>query len=113
MKIPSSYLTENDKENMSVFASHFKKLISNHKPTDNEVIHKIDLREIMTELDTPSAWANFAYTAKKLTNNKAPVLNNVPLNAFKVITGINLRRHSNFITELWEGNVDFKEWHEG
>jgi len=48
---------------------------------------------------------------KELTNDKALGLNNVPPNAFKTMTENNLLHH--FITELWEGNTDFKECHRG
>ena len=34
MRLLSGKLAENDKENVSVFASHFKKVLNNHKPTD-------------------------------------------------------------------------------
>ena len=53
MRLSSGNLTENDKENGSVFANHFKKVLNNHKPTDTTVINKINLREFMEELDDP------------------------------------------------------------
>ena len=37
-------LVENDKENVSIFANHFKKVLNNHKPTDTTVINNIHLR---------------------------------------------------------------------
>ena len=46
-------LAENDKENVRVFANHFKKLLNNHKPIDTTVIDDIDLREVMEDLDDP------------------------------------------------------------
>ena len=49
-------LAENDKENVRVFANHFKKLLNNHKPTDTTVIDDIDLREATEELDEPPLW---------------------------------------------------------
>ena len=56
MRLPSGNLTENDKENVSVFANHFKKVLNNHKWTDTTVINKIKLREVMGELDDPPLW---------------------------------------------------------
>ena len=47
---PLRGLTENDKENVSVFANHFKKVLNNHKPTDTTVINDISLREVMEGL---------------------------------------------------------------
>ena len=53
MRLPSGRLAENDEENVRVFASHFKKVLNNHKPTDREVVKDIDLRKLMGELDVP------------------------------------------------------------
>ena len=53
MRLPSGSLTENDEENVSVFANHFKKVLNNHKPTDTIVINDIHLREVIGELDVP------------------------------------------------------------
>ena len=53
MRLPSGSLTDNDDENVSLFANHFKKVFNDHKPTDTTVIHDIYLREVMEELDDP------------------------------------------------------------
>ena len=53
MRIPSGNLTENDEENVSLFANHLKKVLNNHKPTDTTVINEIHLQEVMEELDDP------------------------------------------------------------
>ena len=53
IRIHSGNLAENDEENVSVFANHFKKVLNNHKPTDTPVINEIHLREVMEELDDP------------------------------------------------------------
>ena len=47
MRLPSGNLEENDKENVSVFANHLKKLLNNHKITDTTVINEIKLWEVM------------------------------------------------------------------
>ena len=39
MRLPSPNLAENDEENFSVFANHFKKVLNNHKMTDTTVIN--------------------------------------------------------------------------
>ena len=46
MRLPSGNLAENDKENVSVFANHFKKVLNNHKTTDTTVINEIKLRQV-------------------------------------------------------------------
>jgi len=66
----------------------------------------------MKELDAPPKWNKFKKEIIELTNDKAPGLNGVPLNAFKAISDKSLRYHFNFIIEFWEGKIDFEEWHE-
>ena len=53
MRLPSGHIAENGKENVSVFANHFKKVLNNHKPTDTTVINEINVREFMEELEDP------------------------------------------------------------
>ena len=50
---------------------------------------------------------------EELANDKAPGLNSVPPNVFKAMTAENLIHLFDFILELWEGRLDFVEWHEG
>ena len=110
MRLPSGNLAENDIENVSVFADHFKKVLNNHKTTDTTVIN---LREVMGELDDPPLWTEYILAIQELTHDKSPGLNVVPPNAFKSMSEENLRHHFNFIIEFWEDKVDFEEWHEG
>ena len=109
MRLPSGNLTDNDKENVSVFANHFKKVLNNHKMTDTTVINEINLREVMGELDYPPLWTEYICAIQELTNDKSPGLNGVPPNAFKSMSEENLRHHFNFITKFWEDKVDFEE----
>ena len=113
MRLPQGSLTENDEEIFSVFASYFKKLLNNHKPTDKIVINDIHLREVMGELDVPPSWTGFISAIQELTNDKYPGINGVPPNAFKSMSEENLHHHFDFITELWKEKVDFEEWHKG
>ena len=113
MRLPSGNLADNDKENVSVFANYFKKVINNHKWTDTTVINEINLREVMGELDDPPLWTEYISVIQELTNEKSPGLNGVPPNAFKSMSEENLRHHFNFINEFWEDKVNFEEWHEG
>ena len=39
MRLPSGNIAENDEENVSVFANHFKKVLNNNKSTDTTVIN--------------------------------------------------------------------------
>ena len=45
----------------------------------------------------------------KLTNDKAPVLNGIPPNAFKVMKADKLLHLFDFILEFWEDRLDFLE----
>ena len=83
MRLPSGNLVENDEENVSLFANHFKKVLNNHKLIDTTVINEIDLREVMEELDDPPLWTENICAIQELTNDKSPGLNGVPPNAFK------------------------------
>ena len=108
MRLPSGNLTENDEENVSVFANHLKKVLNNHKTTDTTVINKINLREVMEELEDPPLWIEYIFDIQELTNDKSPGLNDISPNAFKSMSEENLRHHFNFVTEFWEGKVDFE-----
>ena len=56
MKLPSENLAENDKEKVIIFASYFSKLLNDNKPTNENVIQSIKLREFMLEQDNPPSW---------------------------------------------------------
>ena len=98
MRLPSGNLTENDEENVSAFANHFKKVLNNHKLTEKIGINDIHLQEVMGELDVPPLWTEFISAIQELTDEKSPSLNGVPLNAFKSMSEENLRHHFGFIT---------------
>ena len=101
MRLPSGNLADNDKENVSVFANHFKKVLNNYKWTDTTVINEINLPEVMGELDNPPLWTEYISAIHELTNDKSPGLNGVPPNAFKSMSEEKLRHHFNFITKFW------------
>ena len=63
----------------------------------------------MYELDIHPLCTEFIIAIQELTNEKAPGLNGIPLNAFKSMSEENLRHHFDFITEFWEDKVYFKE----
>ena len=61
MRLPSGSLADNDEENVSVFANHFKKVLNDHKPIDTIVINNIQLQEVMDEIDeTPCGQISLA-----------------------------------------------------
>ena len=76
------------------------------------LMNSVHLREVMGELDIPPSWTEFISAIQELANDNAPGLNDVPPNAFKYMSEENLRHNFDFITELWEDKVNFKECHE-
>ena len=70
MRLPSGNLAENDEENVSVFANHFKKVINNNKRTYTTMINEINLREVVGELDYPPLWTEYICAIQELTNEK-------------------------------------------
>ena len=77
MRIPLGNLAGNDEENVSVFASHFKKVLNNHKPTDTILINDIHLQEVVDELGVLTSCTEFISAIQELTNDKSPGLNGV------------------------------------
>ena len=63
-RLPSGSFAENYEENVGVFASNFKKVLNNHKPTDKAVINAIDLREVMRDIDVPPFWEELILSIK-------------------------------------------------
>ena len=73
----------NDKENLSVLAPHFEKVLNNTRPTLPSVIEKIQPRNIILSLDNDITLEELIKAISKLSNDKAPGLNQVPPNAYK------------------------------
>ena len=48
----------------------------------------------------------------KLANEKSPGLNEVPPDAFKALSDINLSLLHDFLNAFWNDKIDFDEWHE-
>ena len=115
MTLTSGRLGENDEENVSVFASHLKKVLNNHQPTDREVINDIELREAMRELEVTPLVGRVHLCQQRVYQRQGPRTQWIPPkppNAFMSMSEENLRHHFDLITEFWEATVDFKEWHE-
>ena len=64
---------------------------------------------IATELDTPVTWTELRSAISKLSNGKAPGLNDVPPDAYKALSDGNLLSLLTFFNEYWEGKTDFQE----
>ena len=67
----------------------------------------------MHELNEPISWAELKTAIAKLENDKAPGLNKVPPNAFKLLRNANLAHLLTFFNQYWEREANFAEWHEG
>ena len=53
MRLPLGDLGEADEDNAKVFAKHFGKVLNNKKSISNNVLKKINSREVMNKLDIP------------------------------------------------------------
>ena len=67
----------------------------------------------MKELDSEITWEELQQAIAKLKNGKAPGLNDVPPDAFKSLTKINLANLLEHLNLFWNKEADFEEWHEG
>ena len=67
----------------------------------------------MMEHDSEITWEELQQAIAKLKNGKAPGLNDVPPDAFKSLTKINLANLLEHLNQFWHEEADFEEWHEG
>ena len=86
MRLPTGKLATTDKENAEVLGPHFKKVFNNHRPIEWEVIKKIKQCQTINELNKPISLAELKTEIAKLANDKAPGLNKVPPNTFKLLS---------------------------
>ena len=57
MRLHSGKLSKNNEENVSVFETHFCKVLNNTKVIDDTVLNDIDLKVFTMELNGPPKWA--------------------------------------------------------
>ena len=113
MKMKDGKLSTNDKEHMKVFKPHLEKLYNSNRPIYANAAEFIKLRETEHCLSRDIGWHEFLRAITYLKNDKAPGLNGVTPNAFKCMDERNLKTVYKFICDSWDGNEDYKEWHEG
>ena len=113
MKLSDGSKSKTDKQHMSVFHPHFKKLYNNNRPVYANAADFIAQREIMPSLANDFTWKEFLVVITDLKNDKSPGLNGVPPNAFKCMDDKNLKIVFKFICDFWDAKADYIEWHEG
>ena len=104
-------MAKTDAENASVFGPHFHRVFNNHRPIYWPVLDNIKQRYVMEELDHPISWDDIKTSTTKLSNNKAPVLNGVPPNAFKALNDVNLSWILLSYNQFYHGQDGFGECH--
>ena len=72
-------------ENASVFVPHFDRVFNNHIPIYWPMLYKIKQRDVTEELDPQISRENIEIVTINLANDKAPGLNGVLPNAFKLL----------------------------
>lgn len=92
---------------------HLSQVYQTHRPITWEVLNDLRQRTMMETLDEPIQWEDLIHAIAKLSNGKAPELNEVPPDACNALNSENLSTLLNFLNEFWEGRADFSEWHEG
>ena len=111
--LPTKTLASTDAENASVMGPHFEKVYTNHRHVAWDALIAILQRSEMIKLDSEIIWEELQQAISKLKNDKAPGLNEVPLDAFKLLTKKNLDTLLEYLNLFWHDEVDFEEWHEG
>jgi len=113
LRLPNGNLDTTYKENVSVMGPHLSQVYQTHRPITWEVLNDLRQRTMMKTLDEPIQWEDLIHAIAKLSNGKAPELNEVPPDACNALNSENLSTLLNFLDEFWEGRADFSEWHEG
>ncbi len=113
MRLENGELASNAKENMSVFGTHFHKVLNNHhRPVDQTVLDLLEQKSCMTSIDNPIRFAEVKRTINKLKKGKAPGLNSIPPEALKAMDTVSRRTTHRHVCDFFEGRVDHEGWHQ-
>ena len=102
-----------DAENALLLRPHFAKVCCSDWPVDWSALDEVRQRDAMQEIDQPILRDELNPEVTKFKNDKAIVLNKVPLNDFKPLNNYNLSHLLDFFITYWLEETDFDEWHEG
>ena len=103
-------LASNAKENMSIFSTHFHKVLNNHRPVDDSVLELIPQKPCLTDIDAPITFREVKCAITKLKKGKAPGLNGIPPEALKAMDNAPKRTVHKHISDFFEGKTDHKAW---
>ena len=112
MRLPNGKLATTDAKNASILAPHFERVYTAHRPITWDVINDIHQRDILFKIDEPIEWDEFIQAIRKIYNDKPPGLNEVPPDAYKILSNQKLDTLYSFLTAYWQKKTDFIEWHE-
>ena len=85
MKLDTSKLASNAKENILIFCMHFHKVLRNQQPVDDAVLDLVEQKQCPTAIDTPITFKEVSHVINKLKKGKAPGLNRLPPEALKAM----------------------------
>ena len=86
---------------------HISKVCSNHRPVTWEVTDDIEQQYTVPDIDHSIKWEEIKLAIAKLANEKSPGLNDVPPDAFKVLSNQNIDILLNLYNTYRKGNIDF------
>jgi hypothetical protein len=104
-------LASNAKENMSVFSKHFHKVLNNPRPVDNSVLDLIKQKPCLTAIDAPITFKEVKRAINKLKKGKAPGLNGIPPEAFKVMDDMPRWTVHKHVSDFFDGKTNHEGWH--
>ncbi len=111
MRLESGELASNAKENMSVFGTHFTKVLNNHRPVDYSMLDLLEKNPCLTSMDTPITFGEVKQAINKLKKGKLPGLNGIPPEALKAMNNISRCTIHCHVSDFFEGKVDHEGWH--
>jgi hypothetical protein len=97
---------------LTIFERHCIRILNNHRIVSSEALEFIRKTEISIEQNNPITWEEFKTMVAGMKNDKSPLANGAPAEAFNAMNADNLQEVYNLITAFWDGSKDFVEWHQ-
>ena len=113
MKMEDGSLATNDKQNAEVFTKHLQGVYNATRPRFALAAETIRQREELKEIGEAITWKEFNDAIRKLKCGKAPGITAVAPDALKCLDGPNKQQIFQYITDFWEDDADYWEWHTG
>jgi len=111
MILESSKLASNAEENMSIFSTHYHKVLNNIKTVDDSVLDLIEQKPCHTTIDLPITFREVKHAINKLKKGKAAGLNGIPPEALKAMDDTPQRIVHKHVSDFFDRMTDHKGWH--